>query len=102
MKRVNRIWEHPLYREAYVRIRELEQDREFCGHSAEHFLAVARLMRIYDLQEDTGLSKESIYAARAASRYRAASPVSGGNAPSGGQRRPGGRDSAGLRLSRTL
>ena len=63
MKRVNRIWEHPLYREAYVRIQELEQDREFCGHSAEHFLAVARLMRIYDLQEDTGLSKESIYAA---------------------------------------
>ena len=41
MKRVNRIWEHPLYREAYARIRELEQDREFCGHSAEHFLAVA-------------------------------------------------------------
>ena len=63
MKRVNRIWEHPLYREAYARIQELEQDREFCGHSAEHFLAVARLMRIYDLQEDTGLSKESIYAA---------------------------------------
>lgn len=63
MKRVNRIWEHPLYREAYARIQELEQDREFCGHSAEHFLAVARLMRIYDLQEGTGLSKETIYAA---------------------------------------
>ena len=51
MNRVNAVWNHGLYREAYQKIQELEHGRRFCGHSAEHFLAVARLMRIYDLQE---------------------------------------------------
>lgn len=63
MERVNQIWRHPLYRQAYEQIQELEKDREFCGHSAEHFLAVARLIWIYNLEDGTGLSRECVYGA---------------------------------------
>ena len=63
MNRVNRLWNHRLYQEAYRRIRELEQERPFCGHSAEHFLDVARLIWIYNLENGTGLDKECVYAA---------------------------------------
>lgn len=63
MDKVNRIWNHPMYREAYAAIQELEKEREFCGHSAEHFLAVARLMWIYNLEEGSGLSRERVYGA---------------------------------------
>lgn len=63
MERVNRIWEHPLYRRAYEQIQTCERNREFCGHCAEHFLSVARLMWIYNLEDGTGLSRECVYGA---------------------------------------
>ena len=63
MERVNRIWNHSLYQEAYQKLQELEQERPFCGHSLEHFLDVARLVWIYNLEEQSGLDKECIYAA---------------------------------------
>ena len=63
MERVNLIWNHSLYQEAYRKIQELEQERPFCGHSAEHFLDVARLAWIYNLEDGSGLDKECVYAA---------------------------------------
>lgn len=61
--RINRIWSHPLYQEHYQLLQECEKTREFCGHSMEHFLDVARLMWIYNLESGSGLEKEMIYAA---------------------------------------
>ena len=63
MERVNRIWNHRLYQEAYQKIQELEQERPFCSHSLEHFLDVARLVWIYNLEDHSGLDKECVYAA---------------------------------------
>ncbi|MCQ2509486.1 MAG: HD domain-containing protein [Lachnospiraceae bacterium] len=61
--RVNRIWSHPMYQEQYQLLQECEKTREFCGHTLEHFLAVGRLMWIYNLESQAGLDKELIYAA---------------------------------------
>ncbi|MDO4489694.1 MAG: HD domain-containing protein [Lachnospiraceae bacterium] len=61
--RINRIWTHPVYQQQYQLLQECEKTREFCGHSLEHFLSVGRLMWIYNLEEQSGLSKELIYAA---------------------------------------
>ncbi len=61
--RINQIWSHPLYQEQYLLLQECEKTRIFCGHSLEHFLAVGRLMWIYNLEEEASLSKELIYAA---------------------------------------
>lgn len=42
---------------------ELEQNRVFCRHGMEHFLDVARIGMIINLEENLGISKELIYAA---------------------------------------
>ena len=63
IKRVNRILEHPLYTKEYDHLQFLEKDREFCRHTMEHFLDVARAGWIMNLEEDLGLSKEVMYAA---------------------------------------
>lgn len=63
MERIYRIQKHPVYKEQYKLLREAEKTRTFCGHSMEHFLDVARLMYIYNLEEQAGLEKELIYAA---------------------------------------
>lgn len=63
MKRIHRIQEHPLYRSLFEGLQEAEQERVFCRHTMEHFLDVARLMYIKNLEEQAGLDKELIYAA---------------------------------------
>lgn len=63
MKRVNEILKHPLYKEALSSIRRAEESRIFCRHDMEHFLSVARLAWIYNLEEGETLSRELIYAA---------------------------------------
>ena len=63
MERLNRIWQDPQYQEAYRKIQDLEKDRIFCGHSAEHFLDVARLIWIYNLEDGGNLDRECVYAA---------------------------------------
>ena len=55
MERVNRIWNHPAYQEALGKLTAYEAKREFCRHTPEHFLAVARLTHL--------LALENIYAA---------------------------------------
>ncbi len=62
-ERIQRIWDHPLYREAYQLLQELEKDRIYCGHHVEHFLDVARLMWIFNLENRTGIPHDLIYAA---------------------------------------
>ena len=63
MKRANRILQHPLYRKALEQIEETEEKRIFCKHDMEHFLAVARLVWIYNLRQGANISREVIYAA---------------------------------------
>ncbi|MCD8053287.1 MAG: HD domain-containing protein [Lachnospiraceae bacterium] len=63
MERVNRIWRHPLYQEAFTALQEAERERVFCRHTLEHFLDVARLMLIESLETGNVLSRELIYGA---------------------------------------
>ena len=52
MDRVNQIWNHPLYQNELNKLQLLETDREFCRHTPEHFLDVARLAYIRALEEN--------------------------------------------------
>ena len=61
MDRVNQIWKHPLYQTELHKLQLLEADREFCKHTPEHFLDVARLAYIRALEENYPVSKELIY-----------------------------------------
>ena len=61
MDRVNHIWKHPLYQTELHKLQLLEADREFCRHTPEHFLDVARLAYIRALEENYSVSKELIY-----------------------------------------
>ena len=63
MKRVNAIYCHPRYQEAYRKIQELEKERTFCSHPMTHFLDVARLASIFSLEEGLKIDKEIIYSA---------------------------------------
>ena len=63
MERVNAICRHKLWRESVDEIARLEQDRVFCRHDRTHFLDVARLAYIENLERGLGVDKELIYAA---------------------------------------
>ena len=63
MERVNQICKHPLWVESIKKIQALEQQRIFCKHNIPHFLDVARLSWIENLEQGLGISKELIYAA---------------------------------------
>lgn len=63
MHRVNRIIRHPLWKGAVRQIEKAETDRIFCGHDLDHFLHVARMAYIENLERNLKLSKELIYAA---------------------------------------
>ena len=52
MKQVNRIIEHPAYKEALAEIAIREENRIFCRHNTEHFMNVARIAMILNLEED--------------------------------------------------
>ena len=58
MKRIDQILSHPVFREQFALLQEAEKDRIFCRHTMEHFLDVARLMYIYNLEDQAGFSKE--------------------------------------------
>lgn len=62
MKRVNQIYDHPIFQEKFRALQEAEKDRMFCRHTLEHFIDVARLMYIYSLEHQLSISKEVIYA----------------------------------------
>ena len=62
MKRVNLIYNHPVFQEKYIALQKAEQNRKFCNHTLEHFIDVARLMYIYAVEHELTISKELIYA----------------------------------------
>lgn len=63
MDRINRICRHALWKEAVKKIQECEQERIFCRHNTQHYLDVARLAYIENLEKGLGISKELIYGA---------------------------------------
>ncbi|MCM1056335.1 MAG: HD domain-containing protein [Firmicutes bacterium] len=63
MNRVNNILNHPLFIENLEKNRTAEADRRFCRHDMAHFLDVARIARIMDLEEELGIPKALIYGA---------------------------------------
>lgn len=91
MSRVNQIWKHPLYQEQLQALLTLETDREFCRHTPEHFLDVARLAYIHALEEHTPVSRELIYCTALlhdigrAEQYRSGTPHDEAGAQIAGQ-----------------
>lgn len=63
MQRVNSICSHPLWKSCVSKIRELEKERIFCCHDTSHFLDVARIAWIENLEKRLAISREMIYAA---------------------------------------
>lgn len=63
MERVNQILMHETFRENLRKIKEIEKDRAFCRHDMAHFLDVARIGMILNLQEDLKIPEDLLYAA---------------------------------------
>lgn len=63
MERIHAICNHPVWKESVEKIQALEQERIFCKHNPQHFLDVARLAWIENLEKDLEIEKELIYAA---------------------------------------
>jgi HD superfamily phosphodiesterase len=61
MRRINQILSHPKYQLYLSKIEELEKKREFCCHNLMHFLDVARIGYILNLELKLNISKELIY-----------------------------------------
>lgn len=63
MERVNNIINNSIYKSSYKLIEDYEKPRIYCRHDMSHFLDVARLSWIFNLEDQLGLSKEIVYAA---------------------------------------
>ena len=62
MDRINKIYNLESYRREIVYIAGDEKNRIYCKHNLEHFLDVARIAYIINLEENLGYDKEIIYA----------------------------------------
>lgn len=63
MQRVNQILETKEYRKYLKRNEKAEKERIFCRHDMGHFLDVARIAMILNMEEQFGIETEMIYAA---------------------------------------
>lgn len=63
MERVDKILQNSFYRECLVKISDWEEKRQFCRHDSNHFLNVARIAYIINLEENLDIDKEMIYLA---------------------------------------
>lgn len=63
MERVNRILRHEAFRKHLRKNEAAEEDRIFCRHNMGHFLDVARIAMIFNLQEDLKIPQDMIYGA---------------------------------------
>lgn len=63
MNRINKIISHPLYLEHLQKIARWEENREFCRHDTVHFMDVARIAMILNVQDGYNIEKECIYGA---------------------------------------
>ena len=55
------IRKHSLYQECYIRLQKAEEVRKFCRHTMEHFIDVARIAWILNLEQDFRIRKPVIY-----------------------------------------
>ena len=63
MEKVDRIIRHAVFQDHLYQNMEAEADRPFCRHDMAHFLDVARIGRIINLEERLGIEEEMIYGA---------------------------------------
>ena len=63
MNRLDEICSHPLWQKCLQEIGRLEEDRIFCRHDVQHFLDVARIAYIENLEQKAGIPEDLIYAA---------------------------------------
>lgn len=63
MDRINKILNHHLYRTYMEQNEQAEANRRFCRHNIGHFLDVARIGMLFNLEEGYGLHKELVYGA---------------------------------------
>lgn len=63
MDRINRILEHPFFKECIKKNEMAEAKRSFCHHDIEHLCAVARIAMLLNLEEGHGIPKDIVYAA---------------------------------------
>ncbi|MBE5882866.1 MAG: HD domain-containing protein [Lachnospiraceae bacterium] len=63
MERINKILKHDLFLCHLEKNNTAEAERRFCRHNITHFLDVARIGWILNLEEDLHIEKEWIYAA---------------------------------------
>ncbi|MDD2216941.1 MAG: HD domain-containing protein [Eubacteriales bacterium] len=63
MNRVELIRKNSEFTECMDQINKFEKQRIYCGHDLPHFLDVARIAYIFNLEEDGQIPKELIYAA---------------------------------------
>lgn len=63
MERIDRILKHDSFLGHLSRNNIMEVDRPFCRHNMAHFLDVARIGEIINLEEGMGIPRELVYAA---------------------------------------
>lgn len=63
MERVNRIYENEKYLSHIRKTAEYEKKRKFCRHDMVHFMNVARIAQILNLQEGLEIPMDIVYAA---------------------------------------
>lgn len=63
MERIDKILKHALFLYHLAENEKAEEERQFCHHDMIHFLDVARIAEIINLEEGLGLNREWIYAA---------------------------------------
>ena len=63
MEKIDKILKHDLFLTHMQRNKLAEQGRRFCKHNIGHFLDVARIGYLINLEERLGVEKEMIYAA---------------------------------------
>lgn len=63
MERIDKILNHDLFLECLRLNEQAEADRIFCHHDMTHFLDVARIAMIMNLEKGLGIPKDVIYAA---------------------------------------
>lgn len=63
MERIDKILKHDLFIENLEKNETAEADRRFCRHNMAHFLDVARIGWIINLEEELNLPRDVVYAA---------------------------------------
>lgn len=61
MERITKIINNKTFRKCIKRINELEKNRKFCCHDIDHYLAVARISYILNIENNLNIHKEIIY-----------------------------------------